>query len=443
MPGRSLSERDTIVARSTPQGQGAIAVIRLSGVEAFEVLTRLLAQGGVRALEPRKLHLGRICDSSGWTLDRVLWAVMPGPASYTGDDMVEIHCHGGVAVVDTLLERAVECGARLARPGEFTRRAFEAGKLDLSRAEAVSRIIEAGSRCEIRAAARALEGELALELELLRTEIVSLQAEIEAGIDFPDEGLEDPCAARCDELCRRMRLFSLALRRDAASGVPEVVLSGRVNVGKSSLINRLAGRQVAIVTAEAGTTRDAVSADLEVEGRRIRLVDTAGEGDACAGAPAREAVRVARERIAKATLLVRITEGQDGDSREGIWVVNKIDLWTASQRMEMGRRLQARGALLCSALTGEGLMGLRAALASRLDEELGPAEGIPVSVRQFGALQLVVSGLERAAERLREGRVELAAEDVQTAWDGLGQLGGETVEADVLDTIFSRFCIGK
>ena len=436
---------DTIVARGTPPGQGAVAVIRISGPEAAALLSQVTRTTGPDpTAEPRRLKRGWAVDHGGRRLDEVLVVFMPGPNSYTGEDMGEIHCHGGEAVVTAVLDELIAAGARGALRGEFTRRALLNRKLDLSRAEAVMRIIGAASREQVLGATRLLGGEVEKLARQVKEDLLGSLALVEAAIDFGDEPeTVDAAPKNLERLVRRIEDLQASVRRVAREET-EVVVAGRPNVGKSSLVNAVAKRPVSIVTPEPGTTRDAVHAGIFLHGARVDLVDTAGQG---AGEPeseaAREAERIAKEKVERAGFLIWVTD-RPGERAEdlpvpSLFVVNKADLLKAKERAA----LEVDGRLLVSAKTGEGIEELCEVLGRRLCEAYGPADGIPLTSRQEEALGNTRAGAERAGAALLRRQPELAAIDLRDALAGVARLLGEDLEIDVLDRIFSEFCIGK
>lgn len=439
---------DTIVARGTPPGAGAVAVIRLSGPDAGPLLAKVTGKCSADPVQnPRRLILGWVVDEIGRNLDEVLLVFMPGPKSYTGEDLAEIHCHGGEAVVAAVMEELMRAGARGAMRGEFTRRALENGKLDLTRAEAVNRMIRAATREQVLGASRLLGGEAETLARRVREELLGVLARVEASIDF----CEEPDIAGLDlkgleRIVRDVRLLLGSVRRMAQEEL-EVVVAGRPNVGKSSLVNALAQRPVSIVTSEPGTTRDAVRAGITLHGARVDLVDTAGQGLEEAGSLAsREAERVAKEKVKQAGFVIWVSD-RPGDklplegerARTSLFVVNKVDLLSGEERSAA----KSAGRLMVSARTGEGIEELSEFLGRRLGEEFGPADGVPLSSRQEDALGRTLRGVEQANAVLERRQPELAALDLKDALQGVADLLGEGVDVDVLDRIFSEFCIGK
>ena len=442
---------DTIVARGTPPGQGAVAVIRISGPDAADLLSCVTRTTGRSPVaEPRRLKLGWAVDSGGRRLDEVLVVFMPGPDSFTGEDMGEIHCHGGEAVVAAILNELIGAGARGAQRGEFTRRALVNDKMDLSRAEAIMRLISAASREQVHGATRLLGGEVENLARQLKDDLLDSLARVEAAIDFCEEPeAADAAPETIEKLVEQVSKLQASVRR-VAQEETEVVVAGRPNVGKSSLVNAMAKRPVSIVTPEPGTTRDAVRAGIFLHGVRVDLVDTAGQGDVePEGEAASEAERIAKEKVERAGFLIWVTDRpgepdagppvQLADRPLALYVVNKADLMSGEERAAV----DMNGHLLVSARTGEGIEELCEVLGQRLCEAYGPADGIPLTSRQQEALGRIKNGAQQAGSALSRRQPELAAVDLHDALEGVTSLLGEGLEIDVLDRIFADFCIGK
>lgn len=451
---RASSATETIAAIATGTG-GGIGVIRLSGPRAEAIVGQMVRPWPKGRPPSHKLHYGWVVDPrTGERLDEVLAVVMRAPRSYTGEDVAELQAHGGARSLKRLLEVALALGARTAAPGEFTRRAFEAGRIDLTRAEAVAELIAARSERALRAARALGSGALERQIGLLRSELVRALAEIEGGIDFPDERLETEPEA---EIARRLSSVAAGMAKLAATyrrftfETAEVAIVGRVNAGKSSLLNALAKEERALVDETAGTTRDLVEVEVELGGARLRLVDTAGERlDEAAGSIERRGQALARQRRERADAALLVVDGTVGfgDVERALWEalppVPRIVVWNKRDLAGPPAGLPA-GANVCetSAKTGQGLEALAQAMVALAGEE--DDEGVlRVSERHHEALTDGVRALERAAATLAAGEPpELAAVDARDALHHLGRVTGETVEADVLDAIFSRFCIGK
>jgi tRNA modification GTPase len=439
---------ETIAAVATPPGRGGVGIVRISGERAAEICQRIAG----RVPQPRTATFTRFEGEGGVLLDEGLAVYFPAPHSYTGEDVVELQGHGGPVVMHELLARCVALGARMAMPGEFTRRAFLNDRLDLAQAESVADLIDASSVEAARSAARSLSGEFSRRIHDLVASLVELRMHVEACIDFPEEEI-DPA----DRVAQARKLAAIRqaldqLLAEAAQGAVlreglTVVLAGRPNVGKSSLLNRLAGEDLAIVTPIPGTTRDYVRATISLEGVPIHLVDTAGLRRA-----SDEVERLGVERTWAAlegagAALFMMEAGGDADPADEallarmpagvpvLRVVNKIDLL----RDGAGSGNDP-DAVRISARTGEGVEALR----RRLLEIAGwkpHGEGIFMArARHVEALREAAAHLDQAAETQA---YELHAENLRCALSALGRITGEVSADDLLGEIFSRFCIGK
>ncbi len=427
-------DEDTIFAPASGAGRAAIAVLRVSGPAVGSALRALCAG---RTPPPRRAALRRLRDAAGGLLDHALVLWLPGPGSYTGEDSAELHLHGGRAVTEAVAAALVAAGARPAAPGEFTRRAFLNGRMDLVEAEAVADLVAAETEAQRRQALRQLEGALGDLYRGWSERLLRLMAQEEALIDFPDEDLpaEVAAAAAAETVALRGEIaLHLADNRRGErlrEGLVFAVI-GPPNVGKSSLVNALAERDVAIVSATPGTTRDALETRVVLGGVPVTLVDTAGLREAADPIEA-EGVRRARARAEAADLVIAVAEAgaPAGGQPDTVRVVNKIDLGG----------LVPAGVLGVSAATGAGLAELRdrlAAEAVRLTDAAGP----PPLTRARHRAALIAAGeaLDRA---LAAPLAELRAEDLRQALRALGRITGEVGVEDVLNRIFSQFCIGK
>jgi tRNA modification GTPase len=425
---------DTIFAVASGAGHAAIAVMRVSGPGSRGILAALCG----RTPPPRRVSLRRLRGADGEVLDEGMVVWLPGPASYTGEDCAEFYLHGGRAVLAGIAAALVGLGARPAEPGEFTRRAFLNGRLDLTEAEAVHDLVAAETEAQRRQALRQLDGALSELYGGWAERLRLLLAQQEALIDFPDEDLPPEVEAQVVRELVALHHEVLAHLDDHRRGERlreglVFAVTGPPNVGKSSLVNALAERDVAIVSATPGTTRDALETRVVLGGVPVTLVDTAGLRDTGDEIEA-EGVRRARARAAAADLVIAVEEVGCGNSffeGSGILVANKADL---------GGSVPA-GAIAVSALTGEGLAELRdrlAAAARELTESSGPP---PLTQARHRA------ALDQAAERLAAAQVadlqELRAEDLRLALRALGRITGSVGVEDILDTLFARFCIGK
>jgi len=451
---------DTIAAISTPPGEAGIGIVRLSGPEAQAIARRLFRpRRGRGAWRSRYLYLGHIVDPEGTAVDEVLLTLMRAPHTYTREDVVEINCHSGPGVLRRILELALDQGARLARPGEFTLRAFLSGRLDLTQAEAVLEVIQARTREALQVAADHLEGGLGRDLRQVREALLDLLARVEAALDFPEEaeevplpvlqeGLESQAAAltRLQDTYREGRLL-----RDGLLAV----LAGRPNVGKSSLLNRLLNQDRAIVTEIPGTTRDLVEETMTLGGVMVRLSDTAGLGPAQDRLEALGIAR-ARQRVAQADVVLYLVDGSEPlpaadrealanlRGRRGLAVVNKIDLPPALNQEEL-QAATAFPVVRVSALTGQGLEDLKTALT---DLALGGGlklEGqVLTQARHHQHLGQCLNCLGQAQALLDSAPLwELVALELKEAIRELGEITGEEVGDAVLDRVFEHFCLGK
>jgi tRNA modification GTPase len=465
--------RDPIVAIATASGRGAIGIVRLSGQGLAALATALCG----RDLEPRHATLVSFLDRQGATIDRGLAIHFPAPHSYTGEDVLELQAHGGPIVMQLLLARCLEAAAesdeaagprlprlRLARPGEFTERAFLNDKLDLAQAEAVADLIDASTEAAARSAARSLDGAFSREIGLLAEKIVELRLLVEATLDFPEEEIEflERAGARRGLAEAKTQIAAvLATARQGAllSEGMRVVLAGQPNVGKSSLLNALAGAELAIVTDIPGTTRDKVGETIQIEGVPVHVTDTAGLREA---GDAVEAIGVARSwsAIGEADAVVwlrdltRIGEAAYDAGEASIAerlaaavaagrtleVFNKTDAATPEQIAA-----QDPNALVVSATTGAGLGRLRAALLARAGWQAAGEGVFHARARHVDALQRAGIHLDAAEAHAEAGdqALELVAEELRAAHDALGEITGTFTADDLLGAIFSRFCIGK
>ncbi|MBE7419774.1 MAG: tRNA uridine-5-carboxymethylaminomethyl(34) synthesis GTPase MnmE [Ideonella sp.] len=465
---------DPIVAIATAPGRGAVGIVRVSG----RALQPLIEAVCGRSLQPRHATLLPFVDREGRAIDEGLALHFPAPHSYTGEDVLELHAHGGSVVLQLLLARCLEAAAqpnaggrarlphlRLADPGEFTTRAFVNGKLDLAQAEAVADLIDAGTEAAARSAARSLTGAFSDEIGALAAAIVELRTLVEATLDFPDEEID--FLQRADALGRLQRIddrlqgvLAGARRGALLSEGLHVVLAGQPNVGKSSLLNALAGAELAIVTPIPGTTRDRIAQTIQIEGVPLHIVDTAGLRAASDAADEVERIGIARTwtEIGRADVvlllhdLTRLHEVRYRVAQAAIEA--ELDRLTQAPRLQVFNKCDAAavpaapssaGAVVMSALTGQGLEELRAALLRLAGWQPAADGGFIARTRHVQALRVAAGHLARAREQAAQGdaALELFAEELRLAHEALGAITGTFTSEDLLGQIFGRFCIGK
>lgn len=448
MESRPASPPDTIAAIATAPGRGGIGVVRVSGAGLGAFALALCG----RAPRPRTAHFTRFLDEQERAIDEGVLLYFAAPASFTGEDVLELQGHGGPVVMQMLLERCLQLGARLAEPGEFTRRAFLNGKLDLAQAEGVADLIEASTAAAARSAVRSLSGQFSEEVHRITDALIDLRMLVEATLDFPEEEI--------DFLDRARAMPRLESIRESLEGVLDrarqgallrsglnVVLVGAPNVGKSSLLNQLAGEERAIVTDIAGTTRDALRETIQIEGIPLHIIDTAGLRETEDRVERIGIERTWRE-IARADVILHLVEAgvtADGDldarlpqGVERIVVANKIDLAGLSPgRVEAGGRVR----LQVSARSGEGVELVRQELLRIAGWHAHGEDVILARERHLLALREALGHVEAAGTQL--GALELFAEELRLAQEELGTITGEFSADDLLGVIFSRFCIGK
>ena len=439
-------DSDTIVAAATPPGRGGIGIVRISGPAARAIAETMLG----RVPRPRYATGAVFVGAGGRALDHGLALWFPRPRSFTGEDVLELHGHGGQVVMELLIRRAMELGARPARPGEFSERAFLNDKLDLAQAEAIADLIDAGSAQAARAALASLSGEFSREVQELAALVMQLRVFVEAAIDFPDEDVEflasPELRGRLAEIAARFeRIGRAASQGRALSEGLSVVIAGRPNAGKSSLLNALAGHEAAIVTGIPGTTRDVLRERIAVDGLPIHVIDTAGLRDQ-PDVIEEEGIRRARAEMRRADLVLYLidasvgltsgeAEGMPDDARL-LRVWNKIDLAPPPAGGPPG--------LAISALTGAGLPELRERLKAAAGYRSGEAGVFSARRRHLDALARAERLVQAAAERLAErAGFELVAEELRLAHRALGEITGEVTSDSLLGAVFAGFCIGK
>ena len=444
----------TIAAIATPPGMGAVGLIRVSGSHAFPMVSECLSRGkDCAAFQERYATLTHVVDKQGEPVDEVLVTCFHGPRSYTGEDTVEIACHGGVLVMRRVLETLTDAGVQLAAAGEFSQRAFLNGKMDLTQAEAVMDLISAQTDLAMRAAHEQLQGTLGSDSELIREDILGIAAHVEAFIDFPEEDIDtdtgDVLVKRLQETCGKIdRLLQTAEQgRILREGVRTVIF-GAPNAGKSSLLNRLLGYERAIVSDVEGTTRDTVEEVVNLQGIPVRLIDTAGMRES-EDVVEQQGVQRTRAQIETADLILevvdgtwpreqRLTEGDIG-KRHHLLVINKSDL---SQHADW----EDVDGVRISCTTAEGLENLTEKIADELAMGAGEWGGhaVAINARHQVCLKRAKASLQQAEQTLAEGTgAEFISIELREAMEAIGEIAGRIDTEELLGEIFSSFCIGK
>jgi tRNA modification GTPase len=455
---------DTIVAPATVAGRGAVAIVRLSGPRALEILAAIWKPAAHSKPTARRLVLGDVVDPEcGVTLDRAMAVVFPAPHSFTGEDVAELHCHGGSFLVRRVIAVAIAHGARFAEPGEFARRAFLNGRIDLTEAEAIDDLVSARSDAALAQALNQLSGALFKRVELIRTAILTIRAHLEALIDFSDEDIRmtpmSEIARNIDGAIGDVAILHDTFRRGriAHDGVRATIL-GKPNAGKSSLLNLLLGSERVIVSAAPGTTRDVVEDSIRVGAYSLTVADTAGlreTGDEIETF----GIERARRAAAEADLVLAVFDSSrtlDSDdakvveicrNRHAVAVLNKSDLTQVVAANDLEAAGVSAPVVAVSARTGDGLLVLRDALERAVDDIAGASAGSDVAIsreRHRVALARAIESLDHARASANAAMPpEIVAVDVTAAADAMARITGEVGTEDVLDAVFREFCIGK
>ena len=441
-----MTARDTIAAIATPPGTGGVSIIRISGSEALAIATRI---SGITPA-PRRATLAHIRDAYGDTLDQALLLYYPAPHSYTGENILEIQGHGGIAVTQAVLAAALDAGARLAEPGEYTRRAYLNDKIDLAQAEAIADLINARSQAAVKAANRSLQGDFSREIAVLAADLLALRVYIEAALDFPEEEIdflrEGDIAARLHAWGERLRtLLAQSTQGRLMNDGINLVIAGKPNAGKSSLLNALVGEERAIVTAQAGTTRDIVRETILIHGMPVNILDTAGLREA-EDLVEQEGIRRTRHALSQADLILLLRDGSALDGATDDELPANIPHLTAYNKADQTPpAIQAQyPGLWISAKTGAGIDALRDAIAHAVGRDDREESPYIARERHLRALHQAEQHYHDALAQLQSTQNgELIAEDLRLAHEALGSITGATSSDDLLGHIFSAFCIGK
>ena len=447
--------RDTIAAQATAPGEGGVAIVRVSGDKCREILSRVFRAKSGKPLQNRMLTFGHVVDGEE-VVDEAMAVLMCAPYSYTREDVAEIQCHGSDALVRRILYLLLAAGARMARPGEFTCRAFMNGRIDLSQAEGVMRMIRAGSERAMRSAVRQMEGGVSAFVRHAREEILALMAEIAAAIDFPDEVEESQTArevhARCEEIVKRLKASCNTRAGRIEDEGLRVVLAGRPNAGKSSLLNALLEEERAIVTDIPGTTRDTLTEAVQMNGVRVCLTDTAGLREA-SDAVERIGVERAKKALEGADVRLLVIDGSQPFSPEdqstlmglaphGV-VLTKGDLSCEIDESQVERAFPDAQRIAVCAPKGEGLDALRALILSFAPDAAQESSALSQARHAEAALR-VCDALTDAMRAIDDGMpLDVCAVDLSAALDALGEITGETMSEEVIAQVFARFCVGK
>lgn len=449
---------DTIASIATAVGSAGVAIIRISGEDSYAVLSRVFQQKNTkRAIKPRYLTYGWVVED-GKTVDECMAVYMRAPHTYTTEDVVEIQCHGGQVTAQRVLSVVLKNGARLAEPGEFTKRAFLGGRIDLAQAESVMDLIGARTERAAQASLQQMGGYLSNRIHDLQNQLLDTIAYIEAYLDYPDEDIEELTADKAAQETEAVKNELEAAIRNARAGRMltggvRVVLAGSPNTGKSSLLNALLREKRAIVTSVAGTTRDVLREDLNLNGLPVQLIDTAGLRDS-ADEVERIGIDRAREELDRADVVLMVVDSaRELDEEEKsllkkegfapVIALNKSDLAPVVTEEELKNIAPEAVIVHTSALTGDGVEDLRKTLYETALHGASPEEAYLTGERHVQAAKSAVEALGRALDALTTFTMDCAALDLRAAWESLGSITGENTTEDVVDRIFAKFCLGK
>ncbi len=430
--------QESIAAIATASGTGGVAIIRISGENSLEIAGKMFTP--YKNFKPNYMYAGHI-QADGFT-DYGFLVYFKAPKSFTGEDVVELHCHGGVQLARGVLKKCLSLGARLADRGEFTKRAFLNGKLTLASAEGMADMINAESLALLRAGSMLYGEKLSNEVETLQNSLKDILAEVAVEIDYPeeDDGGLDLKKIKSQVAALKVATDGLVSGYKCGKKLKEgvtVAICGKPNTGKSSLLNALLGYDKAIVSAEAGTTRDAVEGAIDIDGVKYNLIDTAGIRE-CAGAVESIGIERAKKIVTTADIILSVSEGEDADlpadvSGAVIRVFNKSDLKKPVGKFDIA----------VSAKTGNGLDKLKKLIAEISFGDIALDKAYVVEERHYAALLKAAKALKSATENLETLTLDIIAVDLKDAWDALGEITGETANEEIISTVFSKFCVGK
>ena len=430
--------QESIAAIATASGTGGVAIIRISGENSLEIAGKMFTP--YKNFKPNYMYAGHI-QADGFT-DYGFLVYFKAPKSFTGEDVVELHCHGGVQLARGVLKKCLSLGARLADRGEFTKRAFLNGKLTLASAEGMADMINAESLALLRAGSMLYGEKLSNEVETLQNSLKDILAEVAVEIDYPeeDDGGLDLKKIKSQVAALKVATDGLVSGYKCGKKLKEgvtVAICGKPNTGKSSLLNALLGYDKAIVSAEAGTTRDAVEGAIDIDGVKYNLIDTAGIRE-CAGAVESIGIERAKKIVTTADIILSVSEGEDADlpadvSGEVIRVFNKSDLKKPVGKFDIA----------VSAKTGNGLDKLKKLIAEISFGDIALDKAYVVEERHYAALLKAAKALKSTTENLETLTLDIIAVDLKDAWDALGEITGETANEEIISTVFSKFCVGK
>ncbi|MBZ9689768.1 tRNA uridine-5-carboxymethylaminomethyl(34) synthesis GTPase MnmE [Clostridium estertheticum] len=458
-----MKEFDTIAAIATSIGEGGISIIRVSGDKSIDIVDSIFIGKNNRKLQDFKsytMRYGYVIDKNGSKLDEVILSYMKGPKSFTAEDTIEINCHGGVVGTNSILQEVIRAGARMAEPGEFTKRAFLNGRIDLSQAEAVIDIIRAKTELSMKSALMQSEGSISREIKIIRNKLLSVIASIEVTVDYPEEDIEEVTAEMVsgDVASIINEIDILLSTADEGKILREglsTVIVGKPNVGKSSLLNALVKEKRAIVTDVPGTTRDAIEEYISIEGIPVKIVDTAGIRET-EDIVEKIGVQTSKDKIDEADLVILLLDSSMGLSHEDreiieyikekkyIVLLNKSDLGGKIEKSEL-QSLKSKYVTSISAKTGEGLSQVKENIKDLFFNGEIKTEGVFVTNnRHKQALIRAKENLESSQNALENTfAIDLASIDIRSAWMNLGEITGEALEEDIIHKIFSEFCLGK